>query len=49
MWSSPKRTIPGIMMKADDRFEPAVEWYRPQVLSTTPEIMEWVGDMVGQV
>ena len=35
-------------MKADDEFEAVVESCRPQVQVTTPEITEWVVDMVGQ-
>ena len=49
MWSFPKWTVQGIMMKADDGFENVVESYRLQVQAMTPDITEWVGYMVGQV
>ena len=37
------------MLRVDDRFEAVVELFRLQVQATTPDIADWVGDMVGQV
>ena len=35
------------MLKVDNGFEAVVELFRPQLQVTTPDIAEWVGDMVG--
>ena len=45
----PKVNCMLIMLKADDRYEAAVELLHPQVQATMPEIAEWVGYMVGWV
>ena len=37
------------MLKVDNWFEDAVESCRPQVRVTTPEIAEWVGEIVRKV
>ena len=47
MWYFQKLTARGIMLKLDDGFETAVESFRPRVRATTPDIVKWVGDIVG--
>ena len=47
MWYLPKLTVRGIMLKAEDGFEAAVDFCCLQVQVTNTEIVEWVGDMVG--
>ena len=47
MWSFLKLNIRGIILKVDGMFKAVVELCRPKVRATTPEIAEWVGDMVG--
>ena len=37
------------MLEVDNGFEDVVESFRPQLQVTTPDIAEWVGDMVGWV
>ena len=49
MWYLPKWNFQGIMLKVDNGFESAVESCRLQVRATTPDFVEWVGDIVGRV